>query len=232
MARVDFHIHTNKSDGAGTVAQVLEAASRQPEIVAIGITDHNELAGALEAERLARKRKYHFEVIIGEEVSTSEGHIVGLFLTDKIERGLSPEETIRRIHRQGGVAIVPHPFPHYQGIGRQAVERLVRGSDSETHPDGIEVRNGFPPQLVFAAELHKLNHKIWNLAEVGGSDSHHPRSVACCWTEFDGNNLSDFRKALLARTTRSAGAGWTVLEMARASVRDAQRHLSRRFLSD
>lgn len=227
MSRVDIHVHTNKSDGAGTVAEVLEAASSKPELLAIAITDHNEISGALEAAK--RAHKYGVKVIVGEEISTLAGHVIGIFLKEKIDKGLTPEETIREIHRQGGVAIIPHPYPHYRGVGVEIVATLIKSPNPQERPDAVEVRNGFPAQLVFHNQIKKLNLKSWNLAEVGGSDSHHPRSLGSCWTDFDGGSVEEFRKALTERQTRAAGNGWGILETARATVQDAGRHIRRRF---
>ena len=209
------------------MAEVLETVAKKPELVAVAITDHNEIAGALEAAKKAAK--FGVTVIVGEEISSLGGHILGLFLKEKIDRGLTPEETIRAIHRQGGLAIIPHPYPHYRGLGVDLVETLVKSPHAEERPDGIEVRNGFPPQLVFANQIRKLNQKSWHLPEVGGSDSHHPNSIGTCWTEFDGSKVEDFIKSLQNRQTRAAGNGWGVLETARATVSDAGRHIRRRF---
>ncbi|HET7713073.1 MAG TPA: PHP domain-containing protein [Patescibacteria group bacterium] len=227
MSRVDLHIHTNKSDGSGSVTQVLSAAAAKPELLAIAITDHNEISGALEAARKAPK--YGVNIIVGEEISTLAGHILGIFLTEKIERGLTPTETIRSIHSQGGLAVIPHVFPHYRGIGTAILEQLLSDPDPLVHPDAVEVRNGFPPQLVFYSQIRSQNLKKWHLSEVGGSDSHHPSSVGACWTEFDGSNLAGFRQAIEKGLTRAGGNGWGVLETARATVRDATKHIRRRF---
>ena len=227
MSRVDLHIHTDKSDGSGSVNQVLATAAAKPELMAIAITDHNEISGALEALRKAPK--YGVNVIVGEEVSTLAGHILGIFLKEKIERGLTPAETIRKIHLQGGLAIIPHVFPHYRGIGIDILEQLLGSPDPLVRPDAVEIRNGFPPQLVFYSQIRSKNLKKWNLAEVGGSDSHHPSSIGTCWTDFDGNNLASFRTSLERGQTRAGGNGWGVLETARATVQDATTHLRRRF---
>lgn len=227
MSRVDLHIHTNKSDGAGSVNDVLAVAAKKTELLAIAVTDHNEISGALEAAKKASK--YGVNVIVGEEISTLAGHILGIFLTEKIERGLTPSETIRAIHAQGGLAIVPHVFPHYRGIGTEILEQLLNDPDPLVHPDALEVRNGFPPQLVFYSQIRSKNLKKWHLAEVGGSDSHHPSSVGTCWTDFDGSNMTSFRQAIENGHTRAAGNGWGVLETARATVHDATKHIRRRF---
>src|SRR5438309_2272988 len=99
MPRADLHIHTDASDGAGSVKEVLAAASENKELAVIAVTDHNEISGALEAAK--RAKKYQIQVIVGEEISTLSGHVLGLFISEKIERGLEIEETIRQIHSQG-----------------------------------------------------------------------------------------------------------------------------------
>lgn len=226
MSRIDYHIHTTRSDGTASVDQVLEVANKKG-LSAISITDHNDIRGAIEALRKARGSR--LEVIIGEEISTTEGHIIGLFLIKKIERGFTPEQTIRQIHLQGGLAVVPHPFPHYKGIGHASMQRIMKSSNPKDRPDAIEVRNGFPPQLVFADRLKKLNRNRWNLAEVGGSDSHSPGSIGCCWTEFDGATSLDFKKAIKNKKTNSFGHGWSVLETARALSVDMRKFTRKKF---
>lgn len=225
MSRADLHIHTVASDGVGTVKQVLAAADGKLDVIAI--TDHNEISGALETVK--RAKKFDIQVIVGEEISTLSGHVLGLYLSEKIERGLEVEDTIRQIHKQGGLAIVPHPFPHYRGLGVETVNDLLANQDSLVHPDGVETRNGFPPQLAFYNQIHKENHKSWHLPELGGSDSHHPRSVGSCWTEFEGETAADFRQSIETNQTVPGGSGWGVLEMARATMMDATRHIKRRF---
>ena len=71
----------------------------------IAVTDHNTIRGALLARELA-----DFKVIVGEEVKSSQGDIIGLFLSEEVPKGLSPLETVRRIKGQGGLVLVPHPF--------------------------------------------------------------------------------------------------------------------------
>jgi predicted metal-dependent phosphoesterase TrpH len=231
MLRVDLHVHTNKSDGAGTVEQTLAAASSKPKLWAVAITDHNEISGALEAAKLAKK--FRVQVIIGEEISTDAGHILGLFLKKFIPPGLTPEETIRLIHQQGGLAIVPHPalspLPHYRGITMKRLDLLAKRRDELERPDGVEVRNGLPLQLALQGEIKSRNIASWGLAEVGGSDSHHPSSIGSCWTEFSGSSLEDLVTALRKRQTRAMGEGWSVWETARALTIDIIRRFQRRF---
>ena len=106
--RVDFHSHTgHSSDSLLPAARLLAAAARR-RLAAIAVTDHNSLGGALQARALVERDPEQFgglAVIAGEEVKTSEGEITGLFLREPIPRGLTPEETIRRIKDQGGLAL-------------------------------------------------------------------------------------------------------------------------------
>src|SRR5262245_8456194 len=78
--RADLHMHTCHSDGAPTVDALLEHVAHNTRLDVIAITDHNTISGALEACELQKKRSYPYEIIVGEEVSTRQGHMVGLFL--------------------------------------------------------------------------------------------------------------------------------------------------------
>ncbi len=109
MGKADLHIHTIYSDGSGTVEEVLrKSISEGLDIIAI--TDHNEIEGALKARELAERWRLNVDVIIGEEITTSDGHVVGLFLKDRIRPLLTAEATVDEIHRQGGLAVAVHPF--------------------------------------------------------------------------------------------------------------------------
>jgi hypothetical protein len=106
MIDVDLHMHTDHSPDCATPVEVLLATAKQEGFGAIAITDHNEVSGALEAVAKADGIK----VIVGEEVKTAtQGEVIGLFLRERIPRGLSLEETVAQIRLQGGLVYVPHP---------------------------------------------------------------------------------------------------------------------------
>ena len=110
----DLHMHTEHSYDCSTpVADLLDHAEKQG-LGAIAITDHNEFDGALEAVELARGRA--LRVIPGEEVMTTSGEVIGLFLSEKIERGMSFGDTIAAIRDQGGVVYLPHPFDRLHSV--------------------------------------------------------------------------------------------------------------------
>src|SRR5882672_6990753 len=108
ISKADLHLHTTASDGAATVPQLLAHVAQSPDLRLIAITDHDSIAGARQAAQLAPQ--FGVEVIVGEEVSTAEGHLLALFIDTFLPPGRPAVETIAAIHAQGGLAIAPHPF--------------------------------------------------------------------------------------------------------------------------
>src|SRR5438445_10473486 len=130
--RGDLHVHTILSDGAQRPEAILEAASGRVDVVAI--TDHDEIRGALRAREWAREHpELGVDVVVGEEISTLNGHLLGLFLEECVPPGLSALETIGEIHAQGGLAVAAHPFHHLRGVCRGTVscERMLRALPRE-----------------------------------------------------------------------------------------------------
>jgi hypothetical protein len=160
----DLHLHTEHShDCAMPVADVLDYAEAHA-LGAIAITDHNVFAGAREAVELARGRE--LVVIPGEEVKTDRGEVIGLFLTEEIERGMSMRDTIAAIHEQGGLVYLPHPF-----------DRLHTIPDAPTlhrHLAEIDVFEVYNARLLresFNDEALRFARK-YNLTMGAGSDAH------------------------------------------------------------
>lgn len=105
--RLDLHSHSLASYDCDTPLELIAPACKVAGIDVLAVTDHNEIWGALE---LAEHTTPDLQIIVGEEVYTTEGEIIGLFLTELIPRGLTPEQTLERIHAQGGIALLPHGF--------------------------------------------------------------------------------------------------------------------------
>ncbi len=132
---VDLHMHTDHSHDCATPVEVLLATARDQGLGAIAVTDHNEISGALEAA--AKAAEYGVKVIVAEEVKTAnQGEVIGLFLTEKIPRGLTLAETVAEIKRQGGLVYVPHPFDRMHAV--PDYEHLL---DIVDDVDAIEVYN-------------------------------------------------------------------------------------------
>ncbi|MFL5876114.1 MAG: glycosyltransferase, partial [Solirubrobacteraceae bacterium] len=110
---VDLHMHTNHSHDCATPVEKLLETAKARGLGAIAITDHNEISGALDA----RDKADGIKVIVAEEVKTADqGEVIGLFIEEKIPRGLTLEETIAEIKRQGGLVYVPHPFDRMHSV--------------------------------------------------------------------------------------------------------------------
>ncbi len=102
-----FHVHTNYSDDGNMSPQALLAEADRRQVTCLTVTDHDTMDGARHVADIAPR---HIRIIQGQEVSTAEGHLIGLFLQEEIPAGLSPLDTAERIRDQGGLVIVPHPF--------------------------------------------------------------------------------------------------------------------------
>jgi predicted metal-dependent phosphoesterase TrpH len=203
IGRADLHIHTRKSDGRPTVREVLEHVSQHARLDVIAITDHDTIAGALEAAKLARE--YTVEVIVGEEISSREGHILGLFLHEAVRPGLNAMDTVRAIHEQGGIAIAAHPFirAHAQipSVGRC---RLGVGAALRRVPfDGVEVINSFPSLAWANMRAQRFNSRYARSAEIGGSDAHVVEAIGKGYTSFSGKTAADLQLAIGNRQTRA-----------------------------
>ena len=179
---VDLHMHTDHSYDCATPVEVLLASAREQGLGAIAVTDHNEISGALEAQ--AQAADAGVKVIVGEEVKTaSQGEVIGLFIREKIPRGLSLEETVAEIRRQGGLVYVPHPFDRMHSV--PDYENLLSILDEV---DAIEVFNPRVAIGSFNEEADRFAAK-YRLAAGAGSDSHVPQglgSVRVRMRDFDG----------------------------------------------
>jgi Glycosyltransferase Family 4/PHP domain len=162
---VDLHMHTDHSPDCETPVEVLLATAREQGLGAIAVTDHNEVSGALEARRLAEGSGV--KVVVGEEVKTaSQGEVIGLFIEERIPRGLTLAETVAEIKRQGGVVYVPHPFDRMHAV--PDYEHLL-GVLEEV--DAIEVFNPRVAIGAFNEEAARFAAK-YRIAAGAGSDSH------------------------------------------------------------
>ncbi|HVR05375.1 MAG TPA: PHP-associated domain-containing protein [Solirubrobacteraceae bacterium] len=183
---VDLHMHTDHSHDCATPVEVLLATAREQGLGAIAVTDHNEISGALAARERAEASGPHppVKVIVGEEVKTaSQGEVIGLFLHERIPRGLSLAETIAEIRRQNGVVYVPHPFDRMHAV--PDYEHLLPVLDEV---DAIEVFNPRVAIGAFNEEAARFAAK-YRIPAGAGSDAHVAQglgSVRVRMPDFDG----------------------------------------------
>jgi predicted metal-dependent phosphoesterase TrpH len=179
---VDLHMHTDHSNDSVTPVEVLLATARDRGLGAIAVTDHNEISGALAARDKAAE--YGVKVIVGEEVKTmDQGEVIGLFIEEKIPRGMSLEDTIAEIRRQGGIVYVPHPFDRLHSVpDYEHLLRVVRDVDA------IEV---FNPRIAIPAwneEAVRFAGK-YRIPGGAGSDAHVAQGLGAVrirMRDFDG----------------------------------------------
>jgi predicted metal-dependent phosphoesterase TrpH len=183
LIEVDLHMHTDHSPDCATPVEVLLETARDRGLGAIAITDHNEVSGALEARRIAEGMD-DLKVIVAEEVKTAEqGEVIGLFLEERIPRGMTMAETIAAIRAQGGLVYVPHPFDRFHSV--PDYEHLL---DIVEEIDVLEVFNPRVALTAFNEEAERFARK-YRIVPGAGSDSHVAQglgSVRVRIHDFDG----------------------------------------------
>lgn len=172
--RVDMHMHTEHSPDSRSPLRLFTEAARAAGLDVVCVTDHDTIDGGL---RL-REMDVPFRVVVGEEVYTRDGEIIGLFLEQAIPPGLTTEETIARIHEQGGVAYVPHPFSRnrVRHLRRDALERVVPMVDALEIFNAREAFSGDNRRALAFAMAH-------GLPGGAGSDAHRPSEIGRAFVE-------------------------------------------------
>jgi len=199
----DLHMHTLHSHDSATAVDALLDRALELGLGAIAVTDHNTIAGGIEARERAHERGLPLRVIVGSEVKTeSQGEIIGLFLDEEVERGLSLAETLSRIHAQGGLVYVPHPFDRMHTI--PSPDALRR------HIDDIDLFETCNGRLWFDVDNERAARfaRRYNLLAGAGSDAHVSEGLATAclrMAPFDGPEdfLLSLRDAQIVRRPRS-----------------------------
>lgn len=160
--KVELHSHTRHSRDCLLSYESIIAVCLRRRIGALAVTDHNEIEGAFEMRRRAP-----FPIIVGEEVFTTQGEIIGLFLRELIPRGLSPQETIARIKEQGGLVYVPHPFDSYRqgAVGLDTLDAIRADVDLLEVLNARNIRHQDDERALQYAREH-------GLTMAAGSDAH------------------------------------------------------------
>ncbi len=215
--RADLHVHSTFSDdGKQTVAEIL-ARCKELGIGAVAITDHNAFEAHKEAEALGSG----IIVVPGMEVTSEGGHILAMGISAPVPRGRSVAETIELIHAAGGIAIAPHPYRTWSGLG----ERNTRENDF----DAVEATNGRSKRIgnLRAKRLAKL----LSAPVVGGSDAHYNEAIGRAYTELpdDCRDHHDIIRAILDRRTRAFGRGQGSSRSARSGIVSVMRWSLRGF---
>lgn len=199
--RVDMHVHTHRSFDCLNDPDRILAAAAERGIDRVCITDHNEIQAALEL-----KARHPDRVIVGEEVKTAEGvDVIGLYVSELIPKGTPARETCERIHDQGGLVYVPHPFVGGKGGGGRILPEIE---------DLVDAMEGFNARV----HVQRINDRAVEWARArdlplgAGSDAHLVRSVGRAWVDvpaFD-DTPDGFLAALRAGRIQGEFSSWLV----------------------
>ncbi len=173
MIKIDLHTHSQGSNDGGIRLEEYIDALKDGKLDCIAITDHNTIGLAQQLHQTLGE-----QIIVGEEITTSGGEIIGLFLTKPVIPGQTPLETVKSIKNQGGIVYIPHPFETVRsGLSEEA---LIAIAD---FIDVVEIHNGravFQNRGPKAATWARLNHKV----AAASSDAHGIKGLGTTYTQI------------------------------------------------
>ena len=208
LGRADLHMHSTYSDGIATIEQILHQVEHHSRLDVIAITDHDVIEGSLRARDLWARGNYRFDFVVGEEISTKEGHMLALFIEKRIPPHLSIERSIDLVHEQGGLAIVAHPlnriFRH--SCQREVLDRIYASKD--VWLDGIETWNASFCGIYANRLAMSTNRRVYGWPELGNSDAHTLNAIGRGCTWFEGSNAQNVRASIEAGLTAPGGKLW------------------------
>lgn len=211
--KADLHFHTWYSIDSFIPPKTAVEMAIKRGIGVLAITDHDTIQGALAVQKYVAEHAIPLEVIIGEEIYTNGGHVVGLFLRKKVDSFQSLEKTLRDIKKQGGIAVIPHmmfdedPLGEYLYRYQVSIFDLMHRPQLLEHIDGVEIENFSLIEPDFGKKMRFLNTNLLRKAEIGASDCHIVRNFGHAHTVFEGETAEDLRRAILEKKTRAVMTG-------------------------
>lgn len=193
---LDLHIHTNYSFDCAMKPKKIVDIAKSRGLSGIAITDHNTIEGALETQKYASDG---FFVIIGEEITTKAGDIVGLFLNEEIITD-DPQEAISKIKSQGGIAVLSHPFVQHLSIEDNVAKKLDACEGFNARHSRTKVLNNS------LGETHIVEFaRQYDLSIIAGSDAHFYGEIGRARTIIPASNLEEVKDAILKGNTALVG---------------------------
>ncbi len=187
LLKADLHIHTEYSIDCDMSLEQIISRCQEMGIDCIAIADHGTAEGALKMQSIAP-----FTVIVAEEILTTHGEIMGMFLKETIPSGLSVEQTISQIKAQGALVNIPHPFD----VFRPSVLDSSKIEISAEQIDLIEVFNSRYFLLRSSVKAQTFAEK-YGIPQSAGSDAHTPHEIGNAYIEIpEFNGRDDFLRAL------------------------------------
>ena len=181
LLKLDLHVHTQVSPDAHTRISDLPKIIRSKGLDGVAVTEHDRFDPPTFDDVI---------ILPGVEVSSADGHVIALGAREEIPSRLSADETIQRIHNQGAIAVIPHPY--------DPVCECVKISRLLMKPDAVETYNADALSFTFSNWFAKREAHRFGLPQVGGSDSHIPESIGDCYTVVDSptRDTSDILNAI------------------------------------
>lgn len=208
-SKADLHLHTTYSDGYMDPVETIKLIASAATLNVVAITDHDTTEGAFIARDYAGHCHPEIDVIIGQEVTTGEGDVVGLFLQSTLPQFDTATEAIEAIHHQGGLAVAVHPFVF--GWGIESVGRAILHLPF----DAVEGRHGCPLHSPLNLWANLVNYFGQRLPVLGNSDSHVPFTAGQAFTWFPGQTSADLYRAIILNRVRPGGTTWKINDMLR-----------------
>lgn len=207
--KIDLHCHTEASADCSTPLDLFPARCRERGVWVQAITDHDQIWGAQKLQEMVEEEKikkagFPLTIIVGEEVSTIYGEIIGLFLKEKVPAGMSPKETVAAIKEQGGLVLLPHGFDPLKRWRLQpaALETI------EDEIDIVETFNARISQLRWnqaAVEWSKVHRRPMS----AGSDAHTLADIGSAWVEVPVRQVKTPQDLLTALESGVPVGEWT-----------------------
>lgn len=203
MLRMEMHLHTQHSLDSYLKLDTIIEVCQKKGINAVAVTDHGTIEGAERLREKIEKKNAKIKVITGEEIFTSKGEVIGLFLKERIPYLLSLEETIRRIKEQGGLVYIPHPFIPF--VANCLGKELYQFSKE------IDIIEVFNARTMFGVGLRKARQFAQDnrIETVVGSDAHFASEIGNAYMELEEfNGPQEFLRKLREAKVVVKGGGW------------------------
>lgn len=175
--KIDLHVHTIYSADSLITPEEVAFYARKQGLDGVAVVDHDRLDSALKISR-----ELDFLIIPGMEITSSDGHVIGLNVQKPVPRGLMAEETVDKIHDAGGLAIACHPATFFKGsLGNRVTSRF----------DAVEVINSSAIPFGYSAKHGERIASHSGVARVAGSDAHYGPEIGCAYTAVDAETTVD-----------------------------------------
>jgi predicted metal-dependent phosphoesterase TrpH len=185
QVKADLHVHTIYSHDSLITPKELVFYAKKCGLTAVAITDHDTIEGAL---KIAKETD--FLIIPGIEVSSRNGHIVGLNLQEPIQKGLSSDETVDKIHEAGGLAVACHPFALFKGsLGKHTNDKF----------DAIETINASAFPFNRSTKKAQEIADRFGIPRVAGTDAHYGPAIGYAYTLIDAEPQVDAISKAIAK---------------------------------